>query len=108
MQGNNTKFSVPKLLADGSNWVTYRNHVSWALESQALEVHLTTDTAPKDYAYLATVTGLDLDIRWRCGEGIVKQLIAATVPDTIFNCIKGGTHTKTVWDRLKNLYEDHT
>jgi hypothetical protein len=108
MQGDDTKFSVLKLLADGSNWVTCHNHVSWALESQALEVHLTMDTVPKDYAYLATVTGLDLAVCWRHGEGIVKQLIAATIPNTIFNHIKGGAHTKTVWDRLKNLYEDCT
>jgi hypothetical protein len=75
---------------------------------QTLEVHLTKDTLPKDYAYLGTVTGLNAPTCWRCGEGIVKQLIASTVPNTIFNCIKGGTHLKDMWDALKNLYEDHT
>jgi hypothetical protein len=102
------QFSVPKLLADGSNWVTYCDHITWALELQTLEVYLTRDTLPKDYAYLGTVTGLNAPTHWRHGEGIVKQLIASTMPDTIFNRIKGGTHSKNVWDALKNLYEDHT
>jgi hypothetical protein len=75
---------------------------------QTLKVHLTKDTLPKDYAYLGTVTRLNAPTHWRHGEGIVKQLIASTVPDTIFNYIKGSTCSKDMWDPLKNLYEDHT
>jgi hypothetical protein len=38
----------------------------------------------------------------------VKQLIAASVPNTVFNRIETGTTAKDVWDALKKLYEGRT
>jgi gag-polypeptide of LTR copia-type len=38
----------------------------------------------------------------------VKQLIAASVPDTTFNRIKVHQHMKDVWDELKGMHEAET
>ena len=38
----------------------------------------------------------------------MKQAIAALVPDSIFNRIKGSMRTKDVWDVLKVLFEGRT
>ena len=35
------KTNLPKLLADGSNWVIYQDHLIWAIETSALDNHLT-------------------------------------------------------------------
>ncbi len=36
----------------------------------------------------------------------MKQLIAATVPDTIFSRLKGSTCAKDVWESLKKYFEE--
>src|SRR5271155_1425234 len=41
-----TIFKVPKLLADGSNWVTYRDRLRWALSAQGLLDNI-TDSIPE-------------------------------------------------------------
>ena len=33
-------FKVPKLLADGSNWVTYKDRLRWALNARGLLNHI--------------------------------------------------------------------
>jgi len=33
-------FKVPKLLADGSNWVTYKDRLRWALNAHGILNHL--------------------------------------------------------------------
>ncbi|KAI0043511.1 hypothetical protein FA95DRAFT_1498500, partial [Auriscalpium vulgare] len=91
------KIKVPKLAADGSNWVTYRDRMIWGLTARLLEDHLTNDAMPTAYATAGTVNGHTPAERWRQGEATVKQCIASSVPDSIFNRIKSGTRAKDVW-----------
>ena len=50
--------NVPKLAADGSNWVIYRDRMSWAMNLRSLSDHLTNVTMPATYATAGTVNGI--------------------------------------------------
>ena len=102
------RINVPKLAADGSNWVIYRDRMLWAMDSRTLSDHLTNVSMPAAYRSAGTIGGLSASTRWAHGEATVKQAIAASVPDSIFNQIKGSTHAMDVWDALKALFEGRT
>ena len=108
MQSSEIKSSIPKLQTDGSNWVTYRDRLVLALESLGLDIHLTNDDAPKDYGAKGDINGLDAATHWKRGESGTKQLIAATVPETVFSQIKSGTRAKEMWEALKKLHEERS
>ncbi|KAA1465882.1 hypothetical protein DENSPDRAFT_756482, partial [Dentipellis sp. KUC8613] len=91
------KIKIPKLAADGTNWVTYRDRLKWALSVRNLASHLDQESMPSTYASSGMLGGVGAAERWTTGEAIVKQYIAASVPDMIFNRIKGGTRAKDVW-----------
>jgi transposase InsO family protein len=107
MHTDNAK-SIPKLNVDGSNWVIYRDHIMLALEMNGLDIHLTEPSAPKEYVNAGAIGGLEPPTRWKRGEATTKHLIASTIPDSVFNQIKGGTRTKEVWETLKRIYEERT
>jgi hypothetical protein len=100
--------NIPKLSADGSNWVIYQDRMIWAMDSRTLSDHLTNASMPAAYGAAGTIHGVTAPVRWAHGEATVKQAIAASVPDSIFNHIKGSTRTKDVWDALKALFEGRT
>src|ERR1700761_554313 len=99
------RINVPKLLADGANWVTYRDRMIWAITSRTLSDHLSNETMPAVYGAAGTINGVTAPARWAYGEATVKQAIAASVPDSIFMQIKSHTRAKDVWDGLKTLFE---
>jgi hypothetical protein len=100
-----TKISVPKLSADGSNWVIYRDRMVWAMDSRDLADHLTNDMMPTAYGAAGTIGGVTAPARWAAGERTVKHAIAASVPDSVFNKIKSSTRAKDAWDALKASFE---
>ena len=102
------RINVPKLAADGSNWVIYRDRMLWAMDLRTLSDHLTNISMPTAYGSAGTIGGLSASARWAHGEATVKQAIAASVPDSIFNQIKGSTRAMDVWDALKALFEGRT
>ena len=102
------KIGVTKLIADGLNWVTYRDQMLWAINSRNLSEHLTSTVVTQTYTNVGTAGSVTPLMRWNIDEAVVKQLIAISVPDTVFNRIKTGANAKDVWDELKKLYEGHT
>ena len=102
------KISVTKLIADGSNWVMYREQMLWAINLCNLSEHLTSTAITQTYTNIGTAGSVTPLMRWNSDEAVVKQLIAISAPDTIFNRIKTGVNAKDVWDELKKLYEGHT
>ena len=102
------RINILKLQADGSNWVIYRDRMLWAMDSRTLSDHLTNISMPTAYGSAGTVGGLSASVQWAHSEVTVKQAIAASVPDSIFNHIKGSTRAKDVWDALKKLFEGRT
>jgi hypothetical protein len=99
------RINVPKLSADGSNWVVYRDRMDWAMGSRILSQHLTNDAMPAAYGAAGTINGVDAATRWALGEATVKQAIATSVPDSIFTRVKNKTRAKDVWDALKDMFE---
>ncbi len=103
-----TKITVTKLVADGSNWVTYHDRMLWAVDSHGLTEHLTSSTITQAYQDAGNVGILTPQMRWHLDQAAVKQLVGSSVLDTVFNTIKTGTMAKDVWDVLKKLFEGRT
>lgn len=49
-----------------------------------------------------------VDERWRKEEGMVRQIIGATIPDTAFSQIKACTSAKDTWSTLKKMHKERT
>ncbi|KAF8150855.1 hypothetical protein B0H34DRAFT_625771, partial [Crassisporium funariophilum] len=116
-------FKVPKLLADGGNWVTYRNQLRWALTARGLLKHIDNVTSkpvdpntgistpsPSDATTYNTRLAMDIAYearaqKYEMAEATVKQSIASSVPDSIFNRIKTKKTAKDVWDAITEIFE---
>ena len=85
-----------------------RDRMLWAVESRGLSDHLTAATITQDYKDMGKIGTVTPEMRWRLDQAAVKQLIATSIPNSVFNSIKAGTSAKDVWDALKKLYEGHT
>jgi len=53
--GDESKIVVKKLLSDSSNWVTYRDHMTWSLWSQGLLDHLNHTTITARYVAIGDI-----------------------------------------------------
>jgi hypothetical protein len=102
------KINITKLATDGSNWVTYRDRMLWAVDSRGLTEHLTNATITTTYTTAGNIGTQTPQMRWASDQANLKQLIAVSVPDTVFTTIKTGATAKDVWDELKKLYEGRT
>jgi hypothetical protein len=80
----------------------------WAVGSRNLSIHLTKPTITQAYTTAGNVGVMTPQEQWDTDQSIVKQLIASSVPDSVFNSIKTGTSTKAVWDALKVLFKGRT
>lgn len=100
-----SKLHVEKLIADGSNWATYRDRMTWALRSRRLLEHLTSTTITTTYTNMGNVNNLTPDMRWENDEATAMYIIATSIPNTVFTNIKSKNTAKDVWDALKALYE---
>src|SRR6266702_3442495 len=105
---DDTKITVTKLVADGSNLVMYCDRMLWAVDSRSLSIHLTSSTITQEYKDAGNVGIMTPKIRWRHDQAAVKQLIGLSVRDTVFNAIKTSNTAKDVWDQLKKLFEGCT
>jgi gag-polypeptide of LTR copia-type/Integrase core domain/GAG-pre-integrase domain len=99
------KLHLPKLDADGSNWITYRDRMHWMIKMRGLVDHLTYDDVSPNYMSGGTIGSLTPEQRWTAGEIAVSQLFGTTIPDPVFHQIKTADNVKAVWDKLKALYE---
>ncbi|KAH9009714.1 hypothetical protein EDB84DRAFT_1571049 [Lactarius hengduanensis] len=91
---NEYKMNILKLAADGSNWVTYRDCMKYALDMCGWSDHLTDTTVTQAYKDAGDVGGLKPEARSKVDEAAVRQLIVASVPNSVFNRIKGGADAK--------------
>ena len=102
------KLHVEKLVADGTNWVSYRDRMIWSLRSRGLMDHLTNDTITNAYITLGDINNRTPQMRWDADEATTMHVIAASIPNSVFTNVKGHTTAKAVWDALKSLYENRT
>ncbi len=128
-------FKVPKLQADGSNWVTYKDRLQWALDARGVLNHIDTvvtelevliakelsptdDSAADDPSEGAKVQADTVSItelvarsselrhdKWCSNEATVKQCIASSVPDSVFNRVKMKNTAKDIWDAVAQIFE---
>jgi hypothetical protein len=99
---SDNKISILKLASDGGNWISYRDRMIWVFDNKRWAEHLTTDTVPAAWVTIGTVT---LQQQWDAEESSAKILIAASLPDHVFNRIKTKTNTKDIWDAIKEIYQ---
>ena len=102
------KHNIPKLAADGSNWVIYHNCLLWVLDTTAHTDHLVHSTTPTSYITASDIGGLTPSQQWQKEEGMVKQIIGTAIPNIAFNCIKGHSAVKDVWAAIKKMYKERT
>jgi hypothetical protein len=102
---NDMKMNITKLATDGSNWVTYWDCMLFAFNSRRWMAHLNSPTIPAAYTAVGDINGVTPDERWASEEAAASQLIAASVPDHVFNRIKTKANTMEIWDTVKAIYQ---
>jgi hypothetical protein len=102
------RLTITKLSADGSNWVTYCDRMSWHFNSRHWASHLTSSMTPQSYTNTGVINGLTPDQRWSNEEAEAMDMIALSVPDNIFNVIKDETTTMAVWNAVKDIYQNRS
>jgi len=102
------KNSVVMLQSDGSNWVNYRDWMIWSLRSRGLLEHLISSSITQAYVTIGNVQNMTPQMRWDADEAMTMQVIAASIPDSVFTNIKSKTVAKDIWDTLKALFKGRT
>ena len=121
---------VPKLDASGTNWVIYKDRFLWAVDAWGLLDHINGSSwEPQRPAVTMTkITGADKVERdeetpdaddekwlsewqdkvktWKQGEAVVKQQIAATIPDSLFMKIRGKGSASEIWEALISNFQN--
>ncbi len=149
--GGDESVRVPKLEANGANWVLYKARLTWAADAKGLAGHLDgtslkpaappgaagssttatagasqTATAPTTRPRSASASGTTMatsgtatatspdpamvqykaDLAdWNKGEASVKQLIASTIPDSLFMKIRDQPTARDVWKKIAEAFE---
>jgi hypothetical protein len=67
----------------------------WVFNLRGWSDHLTTSTIPTTYTTAGHINGQSPNQRWTTEEAIMKNVIAASVPDHMFHKIKSKTSTVT-------------
>jgi hypothetical protein len=57
--GEEQKISINKLANDGSNWITYQDHMLWAIKDHGWSKHLTAASVTTVYITAGEVGGLN-------------------------------------------------
>lgn len=109
---------IPKLESGGTNWVVYSKRLKWAIDARSLLKHLDSSASPpvvptpadpdkptKDETALIATREADL-VEWNKGEAIVKQLIASTIPDSLFIKLHSKPTALAIWTALSNEFEN--
>ena len=97
--------NITKLASDGSNWVTYRDHMTLTFRSHQWSLHFTTTTTPQSYTTAGDINGQTPGQRWSNEEDMAMDLIASTMPDQVFNHVKTHTTTMDMWNTIKVIYQ---
>ena len=106
--GDDLQINVPKLATDGSNWVTFRGRMTWAITSHHWSPHLTSATVTQPYIDASDVNGMTPAKSWEDEEAQTKELIAASLPDHVFNHLKVKANVMEIWMEVKAIYQNRT
>src|SRR5258707_9547205 len=78
------KLHLPKLASDGSNWITYRNHIQWSFKMRGLGNYLISDSIPDEDLKEGDISGFTPAQRWKRGEISTSSLLDTTILDNVF------------------------
>lgn len=101
---SSSEIIIPKLEANGYNWVTYQDHMELTMDVLGLKDHLTHADMPESYAIAEAIDGLTPAGRWCRDEATAKHYIAASLSESTFIRIRAGSSAKDVWDRLQERF----
>ena len=113
---------IPKLSADGRNWVIYRERLTLSVAARGLCGHLTgtkkkpTEPQDKTEADGTVVVADQKDVdaysdalaTWTLNEAIVLQQIASTISDSLYLKIKRKGTVCEAWKSLKKDFESRS
>lgn len=110
---------VPRLEVDGTNWVIYKDQLQWAADARTYLRHIdgsaTSPTAPPAPADPAAPTAAETALltayntsltEWMKGEATMKQLIASTIPDSLFMKVRNKPTALEIWTTLANEFQN--
>ena len=113
---------IPRLSADGRNWVIYQERFTLSVAVRGLSGHLTgikkKPTKPKDKeepdGTVIAADQKDVDAYndtigpWMLNEAIVLQQIASTIPDSLYLKINRKNTMCEAWNLLKKDFESRS
>lgn len=110
---------VPRLEVSGTNWVVYKDRLQWAADARTYLKHIdstgaspTAPAAPADpakptAAETAALTTYNTALaEWTKGEATMKQLIASTIPDSLFMKVRNKSTAYELWTTLANEFQN--
>jgi hypothetical protein len=125
---------VPRLEAGGVNWVVYKDRFLWSVDARGLLEHVDgserepvcpvkprmvprKDSERKETEVFVQAAYTQEEERgikewkaelkeWKRGEAIVKQQIAATIPDSLFMKIRNKGTALEIWDALRGDFQN--
>ena len=125
---------VPKLEAGGVNWVVYKDCFVWSIDARGLLEHVdgserepvcpvkprmvlkkdadgndTHETVPATYTREEErdIKEWKVELKeWKQGEAVVKQQIAATIPDSLFMKIRNKGTALEIWEALQGDFQN--
>ena len=125
---------VPKLEAGSVNWVVYKDCFLWSVDARGLLKHVdgskrepvcwvkpqmvpkkdadgndTRETVPATYTREEErdIKEWKVELKeWKQGEAVVKQQIAATIPDSLFMKIRNKGTALEIWEALQGDFQN--
>ncbi|OSD00474.1 hypothetical protein PYCCODRAFT_1371095, partial [Trametes coccinea BRFM310] len=107
---------VPRLEVGGANWVLYKDRLLWAADAKGVLGHLDGTSKepepPRQTGQAAagtpdsTQTQYEADFAaWRKGEATAKQLVASTIPDSLFMKVRSRGTARAIWLAITAEFE---
>ena len=109
---------IPRLEADGSNWVIFKDRFLYAAAAASLLDHIDgKGAAPKPVTFASSSGPLSADqrealddyaeqlSRWQSNEAIIRQAIASTIPDSLFLEVRKTVTALEMWEAVKEKRE---
>ncbi|KAF8161468.1 hypothetical protein B0H34DRAFT_638159, partial [Crassisporium funariophilum] len=107
---------IPTLDVAGLNWVIYKDRFLWSIDARGLLDHVDGSaiepSRPATHSELSTEDTLRMaewqkELKaWKYGDAIVKQQIAATIPDSLFMKVRNAKTAFDIWTSLSAVFQN--
>lgn len=110
---SNQLYSIPKLSADGSNWVLYKQRLESAITAKGLRRHLIgTAKEPNPPKKDATTDDLEkhedaIELYLQAREA-ANSMIFSTIPERLQIKVIALKSTKEIWETIQQEFEDQS